>query len=526
MKPGLAIELSIVGMYIAVLVCVGAFFARRQTTTDRYFVAHRSIPGWAMGLSMFATIITAVTVVAYPGAAYAGNWSLLVPGFMVVGVLALVGFVIIPFFRHAVGMSAYEYFGNRFSYKIRAYASLAFAVGHFSKMSVVLYLLGLTVSSMTGWNIFVIIIGVGIATVLYTLVGGMEAVVWTDVVQSAILWLGIAIVLVYLITMTPGGWHAAITLASEHHKTSLGSLSPSLSRPTILVLTLYGFFFYLQKYTADQTLVQRYLIARTDREALRGVSLGALLCIPVWTLFMLVGTLLWSYYQLAADRVPAAIHKADQVFPYFLSTHVTPVMAGLFLAALFGAAMASMASDLNCISVVGVEDFYRKLRPKANDASALRLGKIFVAFCGLLTIVFAAMMAHSQSGVLSLYYTITGIVAGGLAGLFLLAFLSRRANSTGAAAGIIANLLFTTWATLTLNHGAILNLGRWNFGWSEYMIGVIGHVVLLVVGFLVSLIIGTPVKDVDRLTLRGWLKMRSTQAKLDNATQITTPTNR
>ncbi len=505
MKSGLWVELSIVASYIAVLVLVGAFFARRQTTTDRYFIVRRSIPGWAMGLSMFATIITAVTVIAYPGASYAGSWSLLVPGFMVVGVLALAGFVIIPFFRHVVGMSAYEYFGKRFSYGVRAYASLAFAVGHFSKMGVVLYLLGLTVSSMTGWNIFAIIFGVGVATILYTLVGGMEAVVWTDVAQSAVLWLGIVIVLTYLITMTPGGWHAAIHLAIDQNKLSLGSMSPSLSKPTVLVLSLYGFFFYLQKYTADQTLVQRYLIARTDAQALRGVALGALLCVPVWALFMLIGTLLWSYFRLSGEQLSETVQKADQVFPYFLSTHVTPVMAGFFLAALFGAAMASMASDLNCISVVGVEDFYRRLRPAADDASALRLGKVFVAACGVLTMGLATRLAHSQSGVLSLYYTITGIVAGGLAGLFLLAFLSRRANTIGAVAGIVANLLFTTWATLTLNHGAILNLGRWNFSWNEYMIGVIGHVVLLGVGFIVSLIIGTPAENSEDLTLRGWL---------------------
>lgn len=508
----LGIELAIVAAYVAVLVGIGASFARRQTTTDAYFVARRSVPGWAMGMSMFATIITAVTVIAYPGAAYAGNWSLLVPGFMVLGVLAVVGVVIIPFFRHAVGMSAYEYFGKRFSNGVRVYSSLAFAAGHFSKMGVVLYLLALTVSSMTSWNVYVIVYAVGAATVLYTLIGGMQAVVWTDVVQGIILWLGIFIVLGYLWALTPGGAHAAISLAAANHKFSLGSSSLSLSRPTLLVLCLYGFFFYLQKYTADQTLVQRYLIARTDKEALRGVGLGALLCVPVWALFMLIGTLLWSFYRLSGEALPASIKKADEIFPYFLSTHISPVFTGLFLAALFGAAMSSMASDLNCIAVVGVEDFYRRIRPRATDAKALRAAKVMVAAFGVLTMIFAAELAGSKGAALSLYFTITSIVAGGLAGLFLLAFLCPRANAKGAAAGIVLSLLVTAWATLTLNHGGVIDLGRWNYPLDSYMIGVFGHIALFAGGYLASLIFSDGKPGPRELTLWGWLSHPKTEA--------------
>jgi len=517
MNHALAIELSIVAAYVAVLVSIGIFFARRQTSTDTYFVASRSVPGWAMGMSMFATIITAVTVIAYPGASYAGNWSLLVPGFMVLGVLAVAGAIIIPFFRHAVGMSAYEYFGKRFGTGARVYSSLAFAAGHFSKMGVVLYLLGLTVGSMTGWSVYAIICVVGTATILYTLIGGMQAVVWTDVVQGIVLWLGIFIVLAYLWMLTPGGARAAIALAAANHKFSLGSMSLSLSKPTVLVLCLYGFFFYLQKYTADQTLVQRYLIARTDREALRGVGLGALLCVPVWALFMLIGTLLWAFYRLSGEALPAGLKKADQIFPYFLSTHVSPVFTGLFLAALFGAAMSSMASDLNCIAVVGVEDFFRRLRPDATDAKALRIGKAMVAVFGVFTIIFAVELAGSKGTALSLYFTITSIVAGGLAGLFLLAFLCPRANPRGAWVGIVLSLLVTAWATLTLDHGSVVNLGRWNYPLNSYMIGVIGHVVLFVAGYVASLVL--PGDGSRELTLWGWLNHRRETALAEAVTE-------
>src|SRR5437899_1741066 len=152
------LDLIVVALYMGAMVLLGLWFARRQTTTEAYFVAKRSIPSWAMGVSIYAALISSITFTAYPGSAYLGNWNELVPGFMVVGALILVGLVIIPFFRHAVGMSAYEYFGKRFGYKIRAYSALAFTVGHFSKMGFVFYTLALTISAMTGWNIYAVMI--------------------------------------------------------------------------------------------------------------------------------------------------------------------------------------------------------------------------------------------------------------------------------------------------------------------------------------------------------------------------------
>src|SRR3954466_10538277 len=202
---------------------VGRSFARRQTSTEAYFVAGRSIPHWAMGVSIYATLITSITFIAYPGSAYAGNWSELVPGFMVVGVLILVGTVIIPFFRHAIGMSVYEYFGKRFGYGARAYSAFAFAMGHFSKMGFVFYTLSLTVSSMTGWNIYAVMVLTGAVTIYYTVIGGMEAVIWTDVIQGFIKVFGIIVCLGWLIVNMPGGIGAAFHLAAEHHKFSLGN---------------------------------------------------------------------------------------------------------------------------------------------------------------------------------------------------------------------------------------------------------------------------------------------------------------
>ncbi|MFZ0760424.1 MAG: sodium:solute symporter, partial [Candidatus Sulfotelmatobacter sp.] len=470
------LDAIMVVVYMSAMVAIGFRFARRQTTTEAYFVAKRSVPAWALTMSLLATIVSAVTFIAYPGSGYAGNWSMLVPGIMVVVVLALVGAVIIPFYRHVVDMSAYEYFEKRFGYPARAYSSAAFVAGSFSKMAFVVYLLALTLASITGWRMEFVVAGVAAITIFYTLLGGLDAVIWADVVQGFVLWFGIVVCVGYLFLRSPGGPSAVFALARAHHKFAMGSPALVFSKPTIVVLSLYGFFWYLQKYTADQTMVQRYLASKSSKEALRGLIVGAALCIPVWALFMLIGTQLWAFYHLTGELLPAYITKADQVFPYFIKTHVPDGIAGLFIAALFGAATATLSSDLNCISLVVVEDFYRKLYPQATDRSRLRVAKCFVAVFGVLAAISAIRLGHTQGTALALWYTISAIVAGGLAGLFLLGFLSTRANRHGAYLGIAASLLFTAWATLTLDGGRIVNLGKYNFPLHDFMIGAVGHV--------------------------------------------------
>ena len=507
------LDLLVIAVYMGVLVSTGLRYSRRQTSTDRYFVAKRSIPGWAAGLSLLATLISSVTFIAYPGSAYAGDWTNLVPGFMVVFVLLVAGLIVIPFFRHVVGVSAYEYFGKRFGYPARVYASIAFSLGHFSKMGFVFYLLALTVSSMTGWGTGHVIILVGFLTILYTLIGGIEAVVWADVIQGFVLWVGIVICLGFLLFLPAGGPGAMLQLAWNSHKINLGSAAPDLTKPTLLVMSLYGFFYYLQKYTADQTIVQRYLVAKSDRAALRGIALGALLCVPVWTLFMLIGTLCWAFYRATGEKLPGYVTKADQVFPYFITTHIPAGLAGLFLAALFGAAMANLSSDLNSLAAIGVADYYRVWKPSSTERERLIAAKCIVGAAGLLCIAVATALVHTHGSALSLWYTTSGIVAGGLAGLFLLAFLAERASSTAAHIGILANILFTAWATLTLAGSRVWDLGRFNFPLHSFMIGVIGQLVLLGAGYAASFAFPNKDQQSREMTLWGWLRFRKAEAR-------------
>ena len=508
------LDLAVIAIYFAAVAFIGFWFSRRQNSTETYFVARRAVPHWAMGLSVFATIISSITFIAYPGAAFKGNWNQLVPGFMAVGVLLVVGTVLISFFRHAVRMSAYEYFEKRFGYGARAYSALAFAAGHFSKMGFVLFTITTAICGMTGWDKYDVILAAGIVTILYTLVGGLEAVIWTEVLQGIVKLTGVAVIIGVLISIMPGGAGAAFHLASAQNKFSLGDFHFNLAaNGNFWVMLIYGAFWYLQKYAADQTLVQRYLVAKSDRAALKGVALGAVLCVPAWTAFMLVGTLLWAYYHLSGEVLPARLLDAqgkviaDEVFPYFLTTKIPAGLAGIFMAALFSAAMSTMSSDLNCLAAIGVEDYYRKLRPNSTDRQRLFVGKVIVAVSGVLAVAVGAYIAGKGEGALTLYYAATAIVSAGLAGMFLLAFFSRRANRQGLWVGIVCALLFTAWATLTGGKYKMFDLG-WNYTWPDVMIGVIAHLIVLVVGYSASWLFPADPNLKSEWTFQGWLEKR------------------
>ncbi len=521
-------DLVVIALYFGVVTLIGLWFAGRQNSVATYFTARGTIPFWAMGLSIFATIISSITFIAYPGAAYAGNWNLLVPGFMAILVLLGGGWVLVSFFRHSVGLSAYEYFEKRFGYSARAYSALAFTAGHFSKMGFVLFTITTAICGMTGWDRYDVIVGVGFVTVLYTILGGIEAVIWTEVLQGLVKLGGLVLVVFFLLRIMPGGPGAAFRLAVEHHKMSLGNFDLNLTaNGNFWTMLIYGAFWYLQKYATDQTLVQRYLIARSDREALKGVVLGAVLCVPAWTAFMLVGTLLWAYYQLAGTGLPGQLFDAggkilgDRVFPYFLTTQIPAGLAGLLMAALFSAAMSTMASDLNCLAAVGVEDGYRKLRPNATDRQCLVAGKLIVLVCGGLAVLIGTYIASRGEGALTLYYAATAILSAGLAGMFLLAFFSRRTNRQGLWAGLSVALVFTAWATLTGGKYRMLDLG-WNYGWPDVLIGVIAHLLVLVVGYAASW--GFPAETELRAewTFWGWMAARRRQGVMANLTPVLT----
>lgn len=498
--------------YLGIIAFLGRRFAKRQTSLLHYFAGNRSLPAWAIGMSMLATLISSITFLAYPGEGFSGNWIRLVHGLAVPLVLIAIIWLVVPMYRKIIGLSAYEYFEKRFGYFARLYSSLAFIMAHFTKMGTVFYLLGLALASMTGWDTYHVILVVGVVTILYTLAGGIEGIIWMDVIQGFILIGGGLICIGVLLFRPEAGPVAVLQIAWDNGKMSMGPYDWDFTRLTFLVMAVTGVFYAIQKYGTDQTIVQRFLLAKSDRKAIQAALMGALLCVPVWALFMFIGTLLWAFYTQGSAELPAGV-TGDKVFPYFIMSQLPAGITGLILAAMASAAMSSLDSDLNCLAAVGVEDFYRRFKPGATDRQCLFLGKAIVVVCGVFAVGVACLYVRfGGPAIFGTVLALYAIFSGGIAGIFLLAFFTVRTNRQGLNVGITACILFTAYALLTSTpfdlggseKQQLLDLGRFNFTHHKYMLGVYSHLVLLVVGYGTSLFFHNG-QDIRHLTLYGWL---------------------
>lgn len=508
---------------IAVALCIslgiGLRFSRGQNSTKKFFVARGNIPAWAIGMSLMATLISSVTFLAYPGEGFSSNWILLVQGMMVPIVLLVMVWYVVPLYRKVIGVSTYEYFEKRFGRFARMYTSVSFVLTHFSKMGTVFFLLALALSSMTHSNTFAIIWIIGLVIIVITLMGGVEAVIWADVVQGFLLIGGGIVCIIILICSIKGGFPELWHIASVNHKNNFGPYSWNFKKLTFIVMAINGVFYAIQKYGTDQTMVQRYLTAKTDKAAIRASLMGVALTLPLWCLFMFIGTALFAFYQ--QNPLPAGT-RPDAVFPYFIMSELPTGVVGLILAALISAAISSLGADLNCLAAIGVEDYYKKFRPNRPDGDYLKAGRWIVVLAGLGAILVASLyLITGDEGALGIVFTLYAIFSGGIAGIFLLALFSSRANWQGVNAGIIACILFTAYAFLTSTRiglgehkKLLLDLGKYNFTQHKYMLGVYSHFVVIVVGYVASLFFPKP--DIDPgLTFKGWLaaKRKTAQPK-------------
>lgn len=502
----------ILGLFLVFMLGMGLYFSRRQTSTDSYFTARRSIPGWAMGLSLFATLVSSVSFIAYPAAGYEGKWwASVVPVLASPFLLLLILFVLIPMYRDVVSISVYEYIERRFDRVARVYSTSAFLLHNFAKVAFVYYLVALTVNTITGWDVQLMIIVLGIVTVAYTMIGGIEAVIWTDVVQGIVLWVGGVVALSYVLLAPSGGPAAVVGTAWENNRFDLGDAAMTISRPTLWMLLAAGFVDGLQKHAGDQAVVQRFLVAHSRREAMRGAVLSTIVTIFSALLFTFLGSCLWSFYQIEGTTLPSEVAtNSEKVLPYFLRTQVSAALSAIVLAALFSAAMSTVSSALNGFGAVAVEDYYRLLRPSSNDRERLMVGRTFVAFSGGLCIAFSVLLVPSRGTAIELWYIIASIVSSGIVGLFFLALGSRRANPRGIHAGIVAAMGFTIWAVLTMssdpnsNNFRTFDLGLPMTPVHGYMIGVISNALFIIVGLGASFLFPDNGTTRNELTFWGW----------------------
>ena len=505
-------DIIIIAVFLSATLYLGLRFARKRQSTQSYFLARGKIPAWAIGMSLLSSMISSVTFLAYPGEGYSSNWILLVQGLMVPVVLLGIIWFVVPLYRKVIGLSTYEYFEKRFGTFARYYSSLAFVLRQFSAMGTIFFLLALALSKMTGLNTTAMIVAIGAIIILINLLGGIEAVIWLDVLQGFLLFASGITCFLILLFGSAGSPAEAWHIAQAGHHTGFGPYEWNFTRLTFLVMAINGVFYAIQKYGTDQTVVQRYLTAKTDKAAIRASLMGVLLTVPVWMLFMFIGTGLYVYYQ--SHSLPAGM-RADAVFPYFIMTRLPVGLVGFILSAMTSAAICSMSADLNSLGAVGVEDYYRKLRRGLSDHQYLRAGKWIVVAAGILSIGIAMLYVNAGTdGVLGIVFTLYAIFSGGISGIFLLGIFSSRTNRQGMNIGIIACILFTAFAFLTSTtigagdrKSLLLDLGSWNFTQHKLMLGVYSHLVVIVVGYFASLFFPRP--DIDeKLLFSGWRKAR------------------
>jgi SSS family solute:Na+ symporter len=502
---------------VAAVVGFGCWFVRKSGTTSEFMAAGGSLPGWAVGLSIFGTYLSSNTFLGVPGKAYGENFN----GFVFSLSLPLAAFIatrfFVPFYRRTGEISAYHHLEQRFGLWARTYAVVCYLLTQIARTGTILFGVALGLQALTDWPVVWIIVITGVLVTLYTLLGGIEAVIWTDVIQSLVLLGGALLVLGMLLVDAPEGPQRAVTLAAEQDKFSLGSFAFNWTSSTVWVMLLFGLFINLNNFGIDQSFVQRFHTARSDREAGRAIWLGALLYVPVSLLFFFIGAMLYSYYelrpellaevrqqvateQLASEQLLVATvppsevaaraaqleprEIGDKVLPHFLATQLPPGVAGLLIAAIFAAAMSSVDTSLNSSATVFLKDIVQRyFAPAISEASAMTVLRAATIGMGLIGTGVALALIGEES-ILEAWWVLQGVFAGGLLGLFLLGIISRRAGNPEAVTATLIGISVIAW--MTLSPGAASLPPPLRSGLHANLTIVVGTLTIFGVGLLLS----------------------------------------
>lgn len=480
-------DILVLALYSAVVLLLGFWVSRGKKNAEDYFLAGKKIPGWALGLSILGTCISSVTYVAYPGMAFARDWQYLVQGLTLPVLIALGLLAVVPFYRRYIRMSVTEYMESRFGLGVRTYTLAIILIFELSRLATVMYLVSLVMNTVTGYPIAYIILVTGVITVVYTVAGGMEGIIWNDVVQTILFFLGGLLTVFIASHAVPGGLAGTLSSAFEQGKFKLLDFTPSFSQAGFYVLFLSGlvnFFYFL---AGNQNQVQRYLCAPDEKQARRAALFGSLASVPIWALFLLVGTCMFVYFQHAPDPMVAGFvseQKPDKVFPYFIATRLPAGVAGLVLAGLLAAAMSTLDASMATLSTLAVTDLYQKFW-KPNDRQSLLVARGLTLIWGVIGIALALAMVKVGT-FLEFYFRLFSILGGSITGLFALALLFRRANKAGAIAGIIAGVVVTVWGSLSYM-GVKVGASQWlKFPWDAMMVGVAATAAVVLIGYLAS----------------------------------------
>lgn len=438
-------------IYLLAMMLAGFYFARKNKTTEDYFVGNRSFSGWVIGLSMLGTIVSSATFLALPAAAFILDWRQLSVNLVVPFIAVIAVVIFIPFFRRGNLTSAFEYLGNRYGKIPRMYGTISFIILQLIRMAQILFLVSLVIQFLTGISIVWVIIATGLFIGIYTILGGIEAVIWTDVLQAIILLLGGIICITWIVWDVPGGWATILEMGQAYEKFSLGEMRFDLNERTFYTVLILGVINWLGIYAGDQNMVQRYASAKSTREAQKATLLYSAIALPMWTLFFFIGTALFVFYQVNPNEIVSQL-ETDQILPYFIFSELPPVISGIIISAVIAAAMSTMDSGVNAISTVSVIDLMKPWLAKNKTdryylKSAHRIAGVVTALVILGAITFSQIEKESMNDISLI---VTSVFGGCLMGLFLLGFFTNRVDGKSAVVGLTVAVLFNIYLGLGL----------------------------------------------------------------------------
>lgn len=469
------IDFIIFFLFIAGTVLFGVSFYSKGRSSNDYTAAGGKLPAWVVGMSIFATYVSSISFLALPGNAYMGNWNPFVFSLSIPVASWLAAKYFVPFYRSLDSISAYSFLEKRFGYWARAYAAVCYLLTQVARIGSVLYLMALPLHNMLGWSVPLVIVVSGLCVVVYSVVGGIKAVIWNDAIQGIILIAGaVACAAVLLFTM-PEGPSQLFEIARANDKFSLGSFGADLSIPTFWVTLIYGIFINLQNYGIDQNYVQRYKTAKDLKSARSAALFGGMLYLPVSMFFFFIGTALFAYYTASPGLLPEGTAN-DAVFPYFIVHGLPTGVTGLLIAAICAAGMSTVSTSVNSAATIVLTDFFQHKR-ELTDRQNMKILYSTSFLLGVLGICLGLAMMSVQSA-LEAWWSLAAIFSGGMLGLFLLGYLAKHVRSVHAAIGVVCGVILIAW----------MSLGN-NTVFHNYLTIVFGTVLIFMVGFLMSILI-------------------------------------
>ncbi len=430
-------------LYLVAMLGMGIYFMRRENGAEDFFKGGGRIPWWAAGISIYATMLSAITYMAIPAKAYATDWTY----YPMLWMIPVVGFPVIwyylPYFRRLKAASAYAILEERFNLATRMMASTLFCIFMVARMALVMYLPSLALTAVTGIDIYLCIVLMGLVTIIYCTMGGVEAVIWGDVVQGCILVGGAIFAAVYLWAGTEGGFAGAWQLAVDNDKMRMFVWSLDYRRVTFWVAIIGGGIANnLISYTSDQTVIQRYMTTKDEKSAGRSILVNGFMSVFISVAFYFIGTGLYTFYKTHPESLDITMQQGDAIFPYFMMSQMPAGLAGLLIAAIFAATMSTISSNINSVSTAFSVDFVQRFRPHTSDAALLKTARWTCVVSGLIGLGIALLMATWDiASLLDYFNTILGLLTSGLGGLFVMAVFFPRIKGRAALTGFIVGEL-------------------------------------------------------------------------------------